>query len=79
MTDKTTTVADLIDILKQFSQDLPVLVAGYEGESTSVVGAYITQAVLDEKQPWYYGEWREGGADIEGSIDVVFIGGLRHG
>jgi hypothetical protein len=79
MTEKHMTVAQLIADLQDFPQDWPVLIPGHENGSTSVVGAFTTRVVLDEKQPWYYGEWRDAGPNVEGSVEAVYIGGRRHG
>lgn len=50
------TVAQLIEALKNYPQDLPVVVSGYEGGYNDVDTFENINIVLDYHIEWYYGK-----------------------
>ena len=49
------TVAQLIDSLKNYPPDLPVVVSGYEGGYNDVDSFENVKIVLGYNDEWYYG------------------------
>jgi hypothetical protein len=49
------TVSQLIEELKNYPQDLPVVVSGYEGGYNDVDAFENIDIVLDYHTAWYYG------------------------
>jgi hypothetical protein len=57
------TVAQLIESLKNYPSDLPVVVSGYEGGYNDVDSFENIKIVRDFNKAWYYGK-HEDVADI---------------
>jgi len=57
------TVAQLIESLKNYPSDLPVVVSGYEGGYNDVDSFENIKIVRDFNKEWYYGK-HEDVADI---------------
>jgi hypothetical protein len=57
------TVAQLIEQLKNYPSDLPVVVSGYEGGYNDVDTFETIKIVRDYNEEWYYGK-HEDVADI---------------
>ena len=57
------TVAQLIEQLKNYPPDLPVVVSGYEGGYNDVDAFETIKIIRDHNKEWYYGK-HEDVADI---------------
>jgi len=57
------TVAQLIESLKNYPSDLPVVVSGYEGGYNDVDAFETIKIIRDHNKEWYYGK-HEDVADI---------------
>jgi len=53
------TVAELIEKLKEYPQDLRVVVRGYEGGINDVSHFKELEILLDYNDAWYYGKHEE--------------------
>jgi hypothetical protein len=53
------TVAELIEKLKEYPQDLRVVVRGYEGGVNDVSHFEELEILLDYYDAWYYGKHKE--------------------
>jgi len=58
MTNKPTTVQELIDILKTFPPDMPVLVSGYETGYECFYDPYVADLVHQPDNMYFDGEYQ---------------------
>ena len=67
------TVSQLIEILKTFPQDLPILTSGYENGLENIQPPEETTVTHEPENPFYAGEFQTISKPTEGSFNVVIL------
>ena len=67
------TVRELIEILKGFPQDLPVITSGYENGFENFHQPEIVQVIHEPENMYYAGEFQLAEKDIKESFQAVAI------
>ena len=67
------TVSQLIEILKTFPQDLPVLTSGYENGFENIQPPEITTVTHELENPFYAGEFQTISKDVDNFFNVVVL------
>ncbi|MEI9478441.1 MAG: hypothetical protein WCO26_17965 [Deltaproteobacteria bacterium] len=67
------TVKELIELLKQFPSEAPVLIPGYEDGWDEVLRIELTNVTRNSKARWYNGTWEEASRKASDSSEAVLI------
>ena len=67
------TVAQLIEKLKEFPQDMPVLTTGYEIEYENILPPRRTKVKYIPDEPYYNGQYKESASDESKSFDAIVL------
>ena len=67
------TVAQLIEKLKEFPQDIPLLTSGYETEYENILSPRLVKVMYMPDEPYYNGQYRESTKDNHKSFDAVVL------
>lgn len=67
------TVGQLVDLLKNLPQDLPVLTSGYENGFENFYEPCIIKVKHEPENPYYDGEFQVAEDGDEGTFDAVVI------
>ena len=67
------TVAQLIEKLKEFSQDMPVLTSGYETEYENILLPKLVKVIYIPDEPYYNGQYKESKKKNHESFDAVVL------
>ena len=67
------TVSQLIEILKTFPQDLPILTSGYENGFENFHPPEETTVTHEPENPFYAGEFQTISKDVDDSFNVVVL------
>ena len=66
-------VKDLIEELKKFPQELPVLTDGYEGDYENILKPFISIVKEVKKAPYWDGQFQELNSTNENGIKALII------
>ena len=66
-------VAQLIEKLKEFPQDMPVLTSGYETEYENILPPLRIKVLYMPDEPYYNGQYRESTEDNHESFEAVVL------
>lgn len=69
----TFTVARLIEKLREFPPDLPVITSGYEGDYENIVLPKQIQVKYIPDEAWYNGQFHQSGETGEDVFEAVVI------
>jgi len=67
------TVAQLIDELKKFSPELPVITSGYEGEFENILSPNIINVKFVPDEPYYNGQFQQTVEKDKNAFEAVLI------
>jgi len=67
------TIAKLIEELKKFPQDMPVVTNGYEGEFENILPPKIISVKFVPDQPYYDGQFQQTDSNDPLAIKAVTI------
>jgi hypothetical protein len=67
------TVSQLIEILKTFPEDLPVLTSGYENGLENIQPPEETTVTHEPENPFYAGEFQTISKDVDDSFNVIVL------
>jgi hypothetical protein len=66
-------VAELIEVLKKYPQDLPVLVSGYEGGFENIMPPIIEKLTHKPENQYWDGEFQTAEEENEGDLEAVVL------
>ena len=66
-------VAELIEVLKKYPQDLPVLVSGYEGGFENIMPPTMEKLKYKPENPNWDGEFQTAEEENEGDLEAVVL------
>ncbi len=69
----TFTVSQLIEVLKDFPQDSPVVVSGYEGGYENIQQPLLSRLQHLPQNPYWDGEFQQVESDVKESFDAVVL------
>ncbi|NNJ84276.1 MAG: hypothetical protein HKP13_04955 [Gammaproteobacteria bacterium] len=72
------TVTELMEHLKAFDPNLPVVVAGYEGGFNDVSFVAPARMFPEANTEWYYGAHEEALPGDEGTVTALLLSGKNH-
>ncbi len=67
------TVARLIEELKKFPPDMPVITSGYEGEYENIMSPKCIKVKFVPNEPYYNGQFQKTGESGENVFDAVVV------
>lgn len=67
------TVAELIQELKKYPQDLPVLVSGYEDGFENIMPPVTQKLIRNPEAPYYVGEFQTAEEESEGDLEAIVL------
>jgi len=75
----TFTVAKLIEALKEFPADMPVVVSGYESGYENMMPPKLAKLQQQKENKYWDGEFQEVEQSIENTLDAVVLNrAVRH-
>jgi hypothetical protein len=77
MTNKPTTVKELIEILQTFPGELPVLVSGYETGYECFYSPYVIDLVRHPDNMYWDGEYQQPGDGEAAELSAIILGRIN--